>query len=483
MMLLARAITQRYSTPTNNRLHTSTNIRNQDVIQDGQFDIQSKNVSYAGNGNRNARRTNRNQATNACNVFVYSIKEYDQNVQRIPRTESTSEKINVQCYNCNGKGHYARECPKPRVRDANRETHQKQMILATKDEDGKLTYDVEFISEIVDSGCLKHMSRNLKMLRNFVEKFTNIIRFGNDNFAAITRYGEYVQGNLTICHIYYVEGLRHNLFSIGQFCDGDLEVVFRSNTSYIQNLEGEDLLTRSRYSNLHTISIFETVASAPIFLMSKATSTKSWLWHRRLSHLNLGTINHLTKQDLVDGLLRFKYDKDHLRSACEQGKSKMATFPPNLIPKLDGNTFVNPFGTPKFEEADSSSNYQDPSNMYKFYQQHRFTDRWTKNHPIQQLIVSTIKLTNSKEAMLDHSWIESMQDELNQFKRLDVWELLERLADRNVIKMDIKTAFLNGPLKEEVFVSQPDGFVDPDFPNHVYHLKKALCGLKQTPIA
>nr|GEX82922.1 hypothetical protein [Tanacetum cinerariifolium] len=150
---------------------------------------------------------------------------------------------------------------------------------------------------------------------------------------------------------------------------------------------------------------------------------------------------------------------------------------------LNGNTFVNPFGTPKFEEADSSSNYQDPSNMYKFHQQHRFTDRWTKNHPIQQLIVSTTKLTNSKEAMLDHSWIESMQDELNQFKRSDVWELLERLAGRNVIKMDIKTAFLNGPLKEEVFVSQPDGFVDPDFPNHVYHLKKAMCGLKQAPIA
>ncbi|GJV94372.1 retrovirus-related pol polyprotein from transposon TNT 1-94 [Tanacetum coccineum] len=190
---------------------------------------------------------------------------------------------------------------------------------------------------------------------------------------------------------------------------------------------------------------------------------------------------------------------------------------------LDGNTFMNPFGTPKFEEAESSSNYQDLSNMYEFHQQHCFTDRWTKNHPIKQVIVITTEPTNIKEAMLDHNWIESMQDLLNQFKRLDVWELVERPPDRNnksrliakgysqqegidseesfasvarlevvrmfeayvahknftTYQMDVKTAFLNGPLKEEVFVSQPDGFVDPDFPNHVYHLKKALYDLKQ----
>ncbi|GKC03965.1 hypothetical protein Tco_0995575 [Tanacetum coccineum] len=107
MMLLARAITQRYSTPTNNRLRTSSNTRIQVVIQDGRVDIQSKNVGYAGNGNRNAGRTNSNQATNTCNGLVQSIDEYEQNVQRVPRTESTPGKTNVQCYNCNGKGHYA----------------------------------------------------------------------------------------------------------------------------------------------------------------------------------------------------------------------------------------------------------------------------------------------------------------------------------------------------------------------------------------
>ncbi|GKD38148.1 retrovirus-related pol polyprotein from transposon TNT 1-94 [Tanacetum coccineum] len=76
-------------------------------------------------------------------------------------------------------------------------------------------------------------------------------------------------------------------------------------------------------------------ASSPVCLMSRATLTKSWLWHRRLSHLNFGTINQLTSKDLVDGLLKFKYNKDHLCSACEQGKSKKASFPPKLVPSTE----------------------------------------------------------------------------------------------------------------------------------------------------
>ncbi|GJT99476.1 retrovirus-related pol polyprotein from transposon TNT 1-94 [Tanacetum coccineum] len=96
---------------------------------------------------------------------------------------------------------------------------------------------------------------------------------------------------------------------------------------------GDDLLTGGRDSNLYTISISDMAASSPICLMSKATSTKSWLWHRRTrSHLNFGTINDLTKLDLVDGLPKFKYEKDHLCSACERGKSKKASHPPKLIP-------------------------------------------------------------------------------------------------------------------------------------------------------
>ncbi|GJT54612.1 hypothetical protein Tco_0989666 [Tanacetum coccineum] len=136
---------------------------------------------------------------------------------------------------------------------------------------------VQIVLWVVDSGCSKHMTRNRSLLRNFVEKFMGTVRFRNDNFAAITGYGDYIHGNITICHVYYVEGLGHNLFSVGQFCDGDLEVAFRSKTCYVRNLEGDDLLTGGRDSNLYTISISDMVASSPICLMSKATSTKSWL--------------------------------------------------------------------------------------------------------------------------------------------------------------------------------------------------------------
>ncbi|GJX26651.1 retrovirus-related pol polyprotein from transposon TNT 1-94 [Tanacetum coccineum] len=165
-------------------------------------------------------------------------------------------------------------------------------------------------TKVTSDRCLKHMTGNLQLLRNFVEKFIGTVRFGNDHFTAITGYGDYVQGNLTICHVYYVEGLGHNLFSVRQFCDGDLEVAFRSNTYYVQNLEGDDLLTGSRDSNLYTIFISKMAASSLMCLMSRATSTKSWLWHRRLSHLNFDTINQLTSHELVDGLLKFKYKKN-----------------------------------------------------------------------------------------------------------------------------------------------------------------------------
>ncbi|GJT73837.1 retrovirus-related pol polyprotein from transposon TNT 1-94 [Tanacetum coccineum] len=121
---------------------------------------------------------------------------------------------------------------------------------------------IQLVLWIVDSGCSKHMTGNLQLLRNFIEKFMGTVRFGNDHFTAITGYGDYVQGNLTICHVYYVEGFGHNLFLGGKFCDGDLEVAFRLNTCYVQNLEGDDFLTGSYDSNIYTIFISEMAASS-----------------------------------------------------------------------------------------------------------------------------------------------------------------------------------------------------------------------------
>ncbi|GKD07280.1 retrovirus-related pol polyprotein from transposon TNT 1-94 [Tanacetum coccineum] len=120
------------------------------------------------------------------------------------------------------------------------------------------------------------MMGNLKLLTNFVEKFLGMVKFGNDQIALILGYGDLVQGNITIKRAYYVERLNNNLFSVGQFCDADLEVAFRKSTCHVCDLKGNDLLT------------------------AKATSSQAWLWHRRLSYLNFDSINLLSKNDIAN---------------------------------------------------------------------------------------------------------------------------------------------------------------------------------------
>ncbi|GJQ99396.1 retrovirus-related pol polyprotein from transposon TNT 1-94 [Tanacetum coccineum] len=234
--------------------------------------------------------------------------------------------------------------------------------------------------------------------------------------------------------------------------------------------------------------------------------------------------------------------------------------------QLDEDKFINIFSTPVQERGETSSRYVDSSNMHTFYQRHPSEHRWTKDHPLEQVIgnpsqsirtrrqletdgemcmfaltVSQTEPKNIKEAMADSAWIEAMQEELHQFDRLDVWELVDRPLCKNVINMkwlwknkrdeenivihnkarlvakrynqkegiDFKESFApvarlkavrlfvayaahksfpvyqmdvkNGPLKEEVYVNHPDGFVGPHHPDKVYHLKKELYGLKQAP--
>ncbi|GJY81911.1 retrovirus-related pol polyprotein from transposon TNT 1-94 [Tanacetum coccineum] len=144
---------------------------------------------------------------------------------------------------------------------------------------------VQLILFIVNSGCTKQMTGNLKLLCNFVEKYLGTVRFGNDQFAPILGYGDLVQGNITINR-------------------------------------GNDLLTGNHGSDLYTISLQETTSSTPICLMAKASPTQALLWHQRLSHLNFDYINLLSKKDVVIGLPKLKYVKDQLCSSCEVSKGK-----------------------------------------------------------------------------------------------------------------------------------------------------------------
>nr|GFC29864.1 retrovirus-related Pol polyprotein from transposon TNT 1-94 [Tanacetum cinerariifolium] len=157
-----------------------------------------------------------------------------------------------------------------------------------------------------------------------------------DHVAAILGFGDLQWGNILITRVYFVEALGHNLFSVGQFCDSDLEVAFRKvafrrNSCFIRDLNGVDLLKGNRSINLHTINLYDMASAFLICLMARATPTKSWLWHKRLSHLKFDIINDLAKNDLVSGLPKFKYSKEHLCPSCKQGKGKIASHPPKPV--------------------------------------------------------------------------------------------------------------------------------------------------------
>ena len=145
----------------------------------------------------------------------------------------------------------------------------------------------------LDSGFLKHMTGRKELLSNFVDKYGGTVRFGNDHFAAILGYGDLVLDKLTIRKVSYVEGLGHNLFSIGQFCDKGLEVCFRAKKCSIRTEDGKEILTGTRRSNLYTIDLSKVKVGSELCLISKASMQQSWLWHRRLSHLKFNNINNV----------------------------------------------------------------------------------------------------------------------------------------------------------------------------------------------
>nr|GEZ83938.1 retrovirus-related Pol polyprotein from transposon TNT 1-94 [Tanacetum cinerariifolium] len=378
------------------------------------------------------------------------------------------------------------------------------------------------------------MTGNLKLVCNFVEKFLGIVCFGNDQFAPILGYGDLVQGNVTINRVYYVEGLNQNLFSIGQFCDADLKVAFRKSTCFVRHLQGNNLLVGTEFLNKTLNAFFKEEG------IEQQTSTA------RTPEQNDADVPSQQELGLLFSPL---YDEFFNAGSNPQDKQPSTNIPSTSAPSthtnvhaeknnndqaeegehLQDDEFTNPFCAPAQEEVESSSHIIDPEMcMYA-------------------LTVSTAEPKNINEAMVDSVWIEAMQEELHQFDRLQVWELVDKPFGKSIIRlkwlcknkkdedqtvirnkarlvakgyaqekgiefkesfapvacleavwifisyathksfpifqMDVKTAFLNGPLKEEVYVAQPDGFADPNHLEKVYRLRKALYGLKQAPRA
>nr|GEU49890.1 retrovirus-related Pol polyprotein from transposon TNT 1-94 [Tanacetum cinerariifolium] len=202
--------------------------------------------------------------------------------------------------------------------------HYEAIVMQVTLHDKRIVMQVTLHYEAIVMQATLHDKRIVVILsaHQFVHKFLGTVKFGNDQVAKIMGYGDYQIGNIIISSVYYVEGLGHNLFSVGQSCDSNLEVDFRQHTCFVRNLGGVDLLLGSRGTNLYSLSVRDMMMSSPICLLSKATKKKSWLWHRHLSHLNFGAINHLARHGLVRDLPRLKFEKDHLCSTCAMGKSK-----------------------------------------------------------------------------------------------------------------------------------------------------------------
>nr|GFB47624.1 putative Gag-Pol polyprotein [Tanacetum cinerariifolium] len=158
--------------------------------------------------------------------------------------------------------------------------------------------------------------------------------------------------------------------------------------------------------------------------------------------------------------------------------------------------FINIFSTPIQDQGETSSRHVDSSNMHTFYQRYPSEHRWTKDHPLEQVIrnpsqsVRTRRQLELDAEILAKGYAQKegvdFEESFAPVARLEAVRLFIAYATHNsftIYQMDVKTAFLYGPLKEEVYVNQPDGFVNPYHPDKVYRLKKALYGLKQAPRA
>nr|GEX50460.1 retrovirus-related Pol polyprotein from transposon TNT 1-94 [Tanacetum cinerariifolium] len=283
-------------------------------------------------------------------------------------------------------------------------------------------------------------------------------------------------------------------------------------------------------------------SASPICLMAQACSTKSWLWHQRLSHLNFDTINDLARNDLVAGLPKFKYHKEHLCPSCEQGKSKRASHPPKPVPNsrqrlhLLHMDLCGPMRITSISEKRSKPGLQSmtsghiSSGLGLTYAPSTITMQQPTKGELDLLFEamyddyiggqpaassrtsSSLVPTPDNSTPLTLKWLfKNKHDEektvirnksrlvvrgYRQEEGIDFEESFTPVARMEAIRIflafaahksftiyqiNVKIAFLHGTLKENVYVCQPKGFIDANHPTHVFKLKKALYGLKQAP--
>nr|GEY59831.1 hypothetical protein [Tanacetum cinerariifolium] len=240
--------------------------------------------------------------------------------------------------------------------------------------------------------------------------------------------------------VYYVEGLGHNLFSVRQFCDSDLEVAFKKHSCYVRDT---DVVVATAY----------------------------YTQNRSLIH----TRHHKTPYELVHNK---KPDLTFFRPMFDKYLEPPRVERP-VLPAQAVQVSVHSAGTPSSTiiDKDAPSPSISPSSSalqsHSLHQGVAAEPHYMEDHTIAPVDNNPFEGIDFEESFASVARIEAIRI------------FIANAASKNmtIYQMDVKTAFLNGELKEEVYVSQPEGFVDPDHPTHVYRLKKALYGLKQAPRA
>ena len=179
---------------------------------------------------------------------------------------------------------------------------------------------------ILDSGCSRHMNGDRALLSNVVEKVGLVVTFGDKGKGLTQGYGSLQARNVIIENVFVVQGLQHNLLSISQFCDKGYGVLFdKEKCQILHNKNGLPALQGVRKGNLFVADLQSGSKDEVNCFYAKDSTDESWLWHKRLSHLNFKTINSLVKRELVRGLPQMEFTQEGLCKACQKGKSKKAS--------------------------------------------------------------------------------------------------------------------------------------------------------------
>ncbi|GJR03626.1 hypothetical protein Tco_0526610 [Tanacetum coccineum] len=193
--------------------------------------------------------------------------------------------------------------------------------------------------------------------------------------------------------------------------------------------------------------------------MAKASLSQAWLRHRRLSHLNFDTINLLSKNDIVNGLLKLKFLKTiYVLLVSWEKLNANGNINQAVNAQFGEDEFINPFGTPVHEVGELSSYHVDQSNMHTIYQRHPFEYHWTREHLLEQVLGFPSRLVRKGRQLGTNGEI---------FRTFIAYDAHKSFP---VYQMDVKTSFLNGPLKEEVYERVERGIVELLFFGTEYQL-------------